>query len=254
MSTSPWSGVPRGETLTSPWSARSSRPAASKSSSAGTGPASPTGTQTGQAEPPRASRLIEIVTVVLLAIATVGSAWSAYQVARWSGTETDEARNSGSLRIDASREYSLATQIVAYDAAAVSQFGQAVAAGNEDLQQFLRETIIRPGFEPILQQWREEIDAGTVPTNLLENDDYLRELFATSDELDAASLAATQRSEEAGDNADGYVRLTLFFATALFFAGITASFNSRLARIMLLSAAGVTVAIAIGLLVSYPVA
>jgi hypothetical protein len=223
-----------------------------------TGSGSSTGTSTGPSsspiEPPRASRLIEIVTVVLLAVATVGSAWSAYQVARWNGVETDEARSSGASRIDASREYSLATQIVAYDAAAVSQFGQAVAAGNEELQEFLRETIIRPGFEPILQQWRDEIDAGMVPTNLLENDDYLRELFAESDELDAASLAAAQRSEEAGDNADGYVRLTLFFATALFFAGITASFSSRTARIMLLSAAGVTVAIAIGLLASYPVA
>jgi hypothetical protein len=236
----------------SPWSGRSSPQTAASSPATASG--TPTGASTSSVEPPRASRLIEIVTVVLLAVATVGSAWSAYQVARWNGTETDEARKSGSLRIDASREYSLATQIVAYDAAAVGQFGQAVAAGNEDLQEFLRATIIRSGFEPILQQWRDEIDAGVVPTNLLENDDYLRELFAKSDELDAASLAAAQRSEEAGDNADGYVRLTLFFATALFFAGITASFSSRTARIMLLSAAGVTVAIAIGLLFSYPVA
>ncbi len=143
---------------------------------------------------------------------------------------------------------------MAYDAAAVSQFGQAVASGNEDLQEFLRETIIRPGFEPILQQWRDEIDAGLVPTNLVENDDYLQELFAKSTELDAASLTASQLSEEAGDNADGYVRLTLFFATALFFAGITASFSSRTARLMLLSAASITVVIAIGLLASYPVA
>ncbi len=93
-----------------------------------------------------------------------------------------------------------------------------------------------------------------VPTNLLENDDYLQELFAESDELDAASLTAAQRSEEAGDNADDYVRLTLFFATALFFAGITASFSSRTARILLLSAAGATLVIAVGLLASYPVA
>ncbi len=254
MSTSPWTGAARGGALASPWSGRTGQLPTNQP----TPPPAASSTSTGQSsspiEPPRASRLIEIVTVVLLAVATVGSAWSAYQVARWNGVETDEARSSGTSRIDASREYSLATQIVAYDAAAVSQFGEAVASGNEDLQEFLRETIIRPGFEPILQQWRDEIEAGVVPTNLLENDDYLRELFAASDELDAASLAAAQRSEEAGDNADGYVRLTLFFATALFFAGITASFSSRAARILLLSASAVTVAIAVGLLASYPVA
>ncbi|HSP26908.1 MAG TPA: hypothetical protein VLN74_00070 [Ilumatobacteraceae bacterium] len=66
-------------------------------------------------------RLIEIATALLLALATVGSAWSAYQVARWNGVETDDARASAVSRIEASREYALATQIVAYDSATVSQ-------------------------------------------------------------------------------------------------------------------------------------
>ncbi len=66
--------------------------------------------------------IIEVVTVVLLAIASVGSAWSAFQVSQWNGTETDAARASAVLRIESSREYALATQTVAYDAAAVSQY------------------------------------------------------------------------------------------------------------------------------------
>lgn len=192
--------------------------------------------------------------MVLLGVASIGSAWSAYQVSRWNGVETDEARVSAAFRIDASREYARATQIVAYDASAVSQFGQAVASGNVELQEFLRQTIIRPGFEPTLQQWRAEIDAGEEPTNLLEKESYLQELFADSSALDAAALDTATRSEEAGNNADGYVRITLFFAMALFFAGITASFSSRLARIMLLSAAGITLVVASALLATYPIA
>lgn len=210
-------------------------------------------TERRRAAPP-AGRLIEIVTVLLLALATVGSAWSAFQVSRWNGVETDEARDSAAFRIDASREYSLATQIVAYDAAAVSQFGQAIASGNEELEAFLRQTIIRTGFEPILAQWREEVDAGREPTNLLENRDYLEGLFAESDALDAEALAATQRSEEAGDHADDYIRLTLFFASALFFAGITASFRTRVPKVALLAAAAATLAVAGALLIDYPVA
>ena len=34
-------------------------------------------------------RIIEVLTVLLLAIATVGSAWCAYQVSQWNGIETD---------------------------------------------------------------------------------------------------------------------------------------------------------------------
>ncbi len=199
-------------------------------------------------------RLLEVVTVLLLGVASIGSAWSAYQVSQWNGAETDEARASATFRIDASREYALATQIVAYDASAVSQYAQSIAADNVELQTFLRETIVRPGFRPIIDQWKQQLDAGQLPTNLLENQDYLDELFAASEAADAKALAASVRGEVAGNNADDYIRLTLFFASALFFAGITASFKTRFARLMLLSAAGITLLVAGSLLAGYPVA
>jgi hypothetical protein len=220
----------------SPWS-----PSAGRSSDAGGSSRSQPG------------RLIEVVTVLLLGVATVGSAWSAYQVARWNGVETDEARASAVLRIEGSREYALATQIVAYDSATVSQYAAAVSADDEPLQDFLRATLVRPGFLPVFESWEAQIAAGEVPTNLLSDEEYLGDLFAAADEADAAAAAASVRSEEAGANADDYIRLTLFFASALFFAGITASFSNRLSRLMLLFGAGVILAVAGVLLAGYPV-
>jgi hypothetical protein len=204
--------------------------------------------------PPQAGRLIEILAVVLLALATVGSAWSAFQVSRWNGVETDAARTAASFRIDSSREYALATQTVAYDAASVSQYAQAVSTDNESLQRFIRETIVRPAFRPILDSWKQQTDAGELPTNLLQNQEYLDGLLAPSRDLDAQALAASVESEDAGDTADDYIRLTLFFASALFFAGITSSFGSRLPKVVLLVLAGVTLVVAGALLVDYPVA
>ncbi len=204
--------------------------------------------------PRRTGRVIETVTVLLLGLATVGSAWSAFQVSRWNGVETDEARASAGYRIDASREYALATQIVAFDAASISQYAQAVASDNVPLQTFLRQTLVRPGFLPILESWEQEIAAGGVPTNLLQDQDYLEGLFAGSEASDAQALEASVRSEEAGNTADDYIRLTLFFASALFFAGITGSFRTRFTKLILLAGATVTLAVAAGLLVGYPVA
>jgi hypothetical protein len=204
---------------------------------------------------PRSSgRIIEIVTVLLLAAATVGSAWSAYQVAQWNGVDTDEARASAAFRLEASQEYLLATQLVSYDASAVAQYSQAVATESEELQEFLLESIVRPGFRPVLERWREQYQAGETPTNLLEDEVYLEELFAPSLELDEEAAAATQRSEEASSNADGYVQLTLFFASALFFGGITASFRTRLPKVILLTASAVTLGAATALMLGYPVA
>jgi hypothetical protein len=198
--------------------------------------------------------LIEIVTVLLLGVATVGSAWSAFQVSRWNGVETDEARASAAFRIEGSREFSLATQLVAYDSATVGQIAEAAAADNEELLDFLRQTLVRPGFAPVLESWQAQVDAGEVPTNLLENEEYLDELFAESVAADDAAAASTQLSEEAGAYADDYIQLTLFFASALFFAGITASFSNRLSKLLLLFGAGAILAVAGVLLAGYPVA
>lgn len=191
---------------------------------------------------------------MLLGLATVGSAWSAYQVSQWNGTETDEARIAASHRIDASREYALATQTIAYDAAVVSQFAQAVALDNENLQAFLRTTLVRPAFAPILEEWEQQIANGEQPTNLLQDEEYKSNLFAPSTAADEAAAAASILSEDAGANSDDYVLLTLFFATALFFAGVTASFNTRFTKIVLLSAATCTLLFAGVQLLTYPVA
>ncbi len=211
-------------------------------------------TASSRSRAPQTGRLIEVVTVLLLGLATVGSAWSAFQVSRWNGVETDAARASAGFRIDASREYSLATQKVAYDAASVSQYAQAVSTDNVKLQRFIRETLVRPDFLPILDSWKAQTDAGQLPTNLLQDQDYLDALLAPSKDLDAKALAASVRSEEAGNTADDYIRLTLFFASALFFAGITGSFKTRFTKLLLLAAAGITLAIAGTLLATYPVA
>jgi hypothetical protein len=194
------------------------------------------------------------VTVVLLAVATVGSAWSAYQVSKWNGVETDETRASAALRIESSREFGLATQSAAHDAATVAQYAAAVASKNETLQDFLRATLVRPGFVPMFESWQAQVAAGQTPTNLLEDEDYVGELFAPSDALDAEAGEATARAEEAGANGEDYIQLTLFFASALFFAGITASFSNRLSKIVLLLGSAVILAAAGVLLASYPIA
>jgi hypothetical protein len=200
-------------------------------------------------------RIIEVATVLLLALATVGSAWCAYQVSQWNGKETDAARVSAAARIDGSREYALATQKVAYDAASVAQYAEAVVAENDRLQAFLRATIIRPEFLPVVDEWEAIIDeTGEAPPNLVEDDEYLAGLFAESTAYDEAALAATLEGDEAGANADDYILTTLFMASALFFAGVTASFASRFTRIVLLSMSAVTLGVAGARIAGYPIA
>ena len=203
----------------------------------------------------RGNRLFEVLAVVLLGVATVGSAWCGYQASRWNGEENDFARDASDLGTEAARQFGLATQIVSYDSNMVAQYAEAVVEGNEALQAFYRESLMRPEFLPVLDRWEGEAQAsGGSPGNLLEDEEYIEdqlvEYRATTDAADAASA----EGDEAGANADDYVLTTLLLASALFFAGITTSFRVRFAQLLLLIGSSVTVAYAASRLADLPVA
>ncbi len=200
-------------------------------------------------------RAIEVLAVVLLGIATVGTAWCGYQSTRWNGEETDRARTATAAHLEAGRLFGLATQLVSYDSNLVVAYAEATSAENVRLQEFLRESLIRPEFLPLLDEWEAAVLAGdALPGNLLQNEEYLDEQFADYRLAEAAAGDLELASAEAGENADSFVLTTLLLASALFFAGVTTSFRVRLARVALLAGAVITVAYAAARLADLPVA
>jgi hypothetical protein len=199
-------------------------------------------------------RVVEIFAVLLLGIATVGTAWCGYQSSQWNGAQTDYARESSDQRVEASRQFGLATQKIAYDASTVSQYAQAVQSGNTQLAQFYRQNLVRPAFLPLLDEWQAQIQAGETPPNLFENEDYLATQFADYQKAVAQSEAYTALSQEAGETSDSYVITTILLAIALFFAGVTSSFRYQPARVFLIILCLGTVAYAAVRLADLPIA
>jgi hypothetical protein len=142
-------------------------------------------------------RTIEIIAVLMLGVATVGSAWCGYQATRWNGEQARLTHVSTDSRVEASRLFSLATQTVAYDTNMVAQYAQAVVAKNEQLMAFYRASLIRPGFIEILDQWEAQVAAGTLPTNLLDDKAYLDSQFSSYRAAEATAEQATSAGEEA---------------------------------------------------------
>jgi hypothetical protein len=214
-------------------------------------------TSGASAEANEASRksngLLEVLAVVLLGVATIGSAWCGYQATRWNGREGDLAREAAVTQTEVARLFGLATQTLSYDANIIGQYAQAFSDGNEPLMDFYRQTLVRPEFLPILEKWQAQIAAGETPTNLLEDteyvDEYLEPYRAESQRVEAISV----RGEEAGSHADAYVLTTLLLASALFFAGLTTSFRVRFARLVLLAGASLMVAYAASRLSTLPI-
>lgn len=206
------------------------------------------------ADPPRRhGRAIEVMTLVVMAIATVGSAWCAYQASQWNGEEAALGRKASEQRVDASQQFALATQTVAYDTSTISQYANALANEQDELAAFVRSSIAREDFVPILDEWRETVRAGGTPVRLLDDQEYLDSILDPyRASLDAAEELA-DGSDDANNTADSYVLVTLLLATVLFFAGITNSFRDRGVRLVLLAGAGLTLAYAASRLGDLPV-
>ncbi len=192
----------------------------------------------------RGTRSLEIVAVILLAVATVGSAWAAYQASRWNGEAARANLESAQERIEASRLFALATQIIAYDADTISSYAQAVATEQPELARFYRETLAREELLPLIDEWEAEIEAGRTPVGLLDDEEYLGARLAGYDAAVERSEAASTVATEAGNTANSYVLATVMLAVALFFAGVTNTFRMRLLRLVLLGASGLSLAFA----------
>ena len=199
-------------------------------------------------------RFLEVLAVILLGIATVGTAWCALQSQLWSG-EADRLENlTAAQRAESNRLYGLATQTISYDVTTVAGYAQAVASGNENLQEFFRASLVRAEFLDYLNTWEQQVLAGEAPRNLLDDDEYLDSVLdpyrAAQDKAESDAKAA----EDAGRLGDLYTLSTVLLAVSLFFAGVTASFRSPSLRIALLAACAVTILISTARLADLPIA
>jgi hypothetical protein len=202
----------------------------------------------------RGARILEILAVLLLGVATVGTAWCAYQSSQWTGTQTELARAASDERVEASRLFILASQRIGYDSMLVTDYAQARVEARDTLAQFYRQSLVRPGFLPVLDRWEATLQAGGQPTNLLEDTAYLDAQLTDYRAAENRAEELATQSTQAGEHAEDYVITTILLAVALFFAGVFSSFRFLPARVLLLLAAIATIAVAAARVAALPVA
>jgi len=98
-------------------------------------------------EKKKTTQLVDIITAILLSLATVGSAWCAYQSNLWNGIQTFklmDAHQAGRLSSQKSLE---AIQIKSLDAILLMQFINSSKAGDQKLADFYFSR-----FDPVLKK------------------------------------------------------------------------------------------------------
>jgi hypothetical protein len=206
--------------------------------------------------PPAAEKAdgVELAATVLLALATVATAWSGYQASRWNGEQAKAFSRANAARIESTRASSLANSQAQIDVATFIQWVDAYAQEETELADFYFERF-REEFRPAVDAWiatrpLRNADAPLTPFAMPE---YAPAARREAQELEAEAEALAAQARTDVQRATNYVLAVVLFAASLFFAGMSAKLRTRRLRVVLLSFGLALFVGTVGWLATFPV-
>ncbi len=190
------------------------------------------GSEIAPPEPPR-QRWVEPVTAVLMAMATLSTAWCSYQSAAFTRRANRLMNEYSALERHAGVLTLQGMQSATIHTAMFMQMLAAQQAGNEKLAAFYVERFppdVRKAYDAWLAQ--KPFENVRAPAHPFVPELY--ELRGTREAAEASEKAATdlQESRTAGSVSGQYLANTVLFAAVLFFASASGKFEQRRVRVV----------------------
>ena len=180
-------------------------------------------------------RIFEILAIVLLSAAAIGTAWSGYQAARWSGREAHNFALAEGSHAKSTREVVSAGEARVQDLADFERWLDLETTGDQtlaDLHAAHFQGALRTAFGPWLEQDPLN-NPNAIPTPL-KMPQYHQAEAERAAQLERNADHLVEDGSTARDRADEYVLNTVFFASVLFFAGISLRISTERLRIGIL--------------------
>jgi len=198
-------------------------------------------------------RVMTIIEAVLLAVVAVLAAWSGFASAKWSTESSLQLAKASAARTEANRAAYEAADLRNFDGLAFNAWITAYVAGNKDAQR-VAERRFRPEFLVAFNAWlaTNPLTDPNAPKGPTYMPQYAQPELAQARILDARADHSYMLGQEAGSNADGYVRTTVYLASVLFLAGVSGHFRVRVARLGLVGMGGVILVFSCVLLILAP--
>ena len=178
---------------------------------------------------------VELVATVLLAVATVATAWSGYQSTRWNGEQAKAGARANALRIESAKAAGLANTQTEIDVATFTQWVNAYAQEQTELADFYFKRFRRE-FRPAVGAWiaTRPLKNPQAPLTPFAMPQYELAARAEADELEAEAELYAAQARRNIQRASNYVLGVVLFASALFFAGMSTKLTSPRLRIVML--------------------
>jgi hypothetical protein len=172
-------------------------------------------------------RRLEIVAAVLLSLATVATAWAAYQARQWTGEQAHGYSRATAARIAVNRTAAIANRQLQIDVATFIQWVDARELGRDKLADFYRARF-RDEFQPAFAAWlaTKPFENADAPETPFAMPTYRLKANTEADRLEATAAARSNLAAAANQRANNYMLAVVLFASSLFFAGISSKLDS----------------------------
>jgi hypothetical protein len=180
-------------------------------------------------------RRLDWIATALLALATVATAWAAYQSRQWTGEQAQGYSHATAKRIEVNRAAAEANRQIQIDVATFIQWVDATEQDKEPLAGFYRERF-RDEFKPAFAAWlaTKPLTNPNAPPTPFAMPQYRLAASTEADRLDVSAAADSEQAKAANERANNYMLAVVLFASSVFFAGISMKLATRNARIALL--------------------
>jgi hypothetical protein len=197
---------------------------------------------------------LELIATVLLALATVATAWSSYQASRWNAEQAKAAAGANALRISSAKSDALANAESQVDVATFISWVDAYAHHEAELADFYQRRF-RSEFKPAVDAWiaTRPLRNARAPLTPFAMPQYRLAAREEAQRADAQSAALTARALRDVQRSTNYILCAVLFAAALFFAGMSARLASTTMRRILLAIGVVVFLATLGWLATYPI-
>jgi hypothetical protein len=214
---------------------------------------------------------IELIATIVLAIATILTAWSAFQAGKWGGTQAINFSEAGVARTESTRADTRAGQLSQIDVAMYIDWATAISDELNSGAITLNDTSeytptdgtvsgflykrFRVEFLPAVDAWlaTDPINNADAPKTPFEMDEYVVADHILAEELSAEADMKGRDARDANQNGDNYVLTMVLFASVLFFAGVSAKLVANRNRLIALGFGVFLLLAGLFILVSLPI-
>lgn len=195
---------------------------------------------------------VEIAIAFLLALSTLGTAYSGYQAALWGGVQATSYSQAGAKRTEAARVYNEAGQLRVYDVVVMIEWMNAFLEGNQEKADFYQERFRSELGVAFDAWWATDPGSQADFSGPFQREEYQLSAEAEAYALELEAEALFEEGRQANAQSDDYVLNTVFLASVLFFTGIASRSAWLPVRIALVSLAGLVFLFGVYNLLTFP--